>query len=432
MLDLSRSNGGTPYHHPHPHYQQQQQHGASRSRHSLALLQHLPPLFGGGGGSNSNTNSPTPRSSFRRRPPSVASYHYLLSSSPSTANHISSSKQNLSQLQHQQSQNQNQNNNNSRFPPPPQYLFGGVVPSKSETTLNHCAAPPLPLPLSSANYTPPMMMMATAGHHQLHQQQLKEIQEGHEMVGEAKSNNNSSQGPLPPPLSRQISEPAGRSSPAAKCSAGSPPPRLGKGGDYLGSGLISAARSSFKRRSVRKSGSDASTFFQATKRTHQHQQQQHLKRSQIAQSQLSSILYNNFYTKKATGLMNQGVNGGSALFGSQTTLLEDQNEFHHHQQQTSSPRMLATNLPARHLSYDFSQQSPAMLANSHVYLPNTSHLELLGARSNSCNQLSSVAEALGDYHNHLLMRPGGFSGLMNSEVGGYSESPRVKSNGLFH
>ncbi|KAH9394967.1 hypothetical protein TYRP_005031 [Tyrophagus putrescentiae] len=92
--------------------------------------------------------------------------------------------------------------------------------------------------------------------------------------------------------------------------------------------------------------------------------------------------------------------------------------------------MLATNLPARHLSYDFSQQSPAMLANSHVYLPNTSHLELLGARSNSCNQLSSVAEALGDYHNHLLMRPGGFSGLMNSEVGGYSGSPRVKSNEL--
>lgn len=346
MLDLSSR---TPYH--------QQHQSTSRSRHSVALLQNLP------------TNSPTPRSSFRRRPPSVASYHYLYSS------------------------NQN-SKHNAKYP---QYLFGGT-PSKSESTLS--------VPLAANYYTPPSMI--TGGGH------LKEIEEN-ELDAEPKmvstisalgSNFHLNQR-VPsitdltsrPILSRQISEPATGNEQHQLAgsngkSGGIGSPRL----KQLLTGI--ASRSSFKKSSVRKCGSDASTFY--TRRN--------LKRSQIAQNQLSSILYNNFYTKKLV-----------PAFGSQTTLLEngDQKE---HQQHPSTPPV---HLPSRHLSYDFSQQSP--MANSHVYLPSTSHLDGSN-RSSSCNQLSVLN---GDYHNHLLVKQN-FALLMSANEAptgmNSSYSPRGKGS----
>ncbi|KAJ6220280.1 hypothetical protein RDWZM_006092, partial [Blomia tropicalis] len=312
MLDLSCR---TPY--------QQQQHQSSRSRHSVALLQHLP------------NNLSTPRSSFRRRPPSIASYHYLYSS------------------------NQNGINQNvkSKYA---QYMFG-AVPSKSETTLNV-------VPMSSANYFTPPSMIGNP---------LKEIKENEvdldPKVDSMVSSTNCHLNRVPSnnDLSRPI---LGR--PAVIEQINNERMINGKSGAKLKDFINGiTARSSFKRRSVRKSGSDASTFYTRNR---------NLKRSQIAQNQLSSILYNNFYTKKLA----------SAAFGSQITLLDDQ-----HRHETGTPLgPFGSQMPSRHLSYDFSQHSP--MANSHVYLPSTTHLET-NNRSSSCNQLSALN---GDYHNHLLVK----------------------------
>ncbi|KAI2807244.1 hypothetical protein BLOT_009207 [Blomia tropicalis] len=312
MLDLSCR---TPY--------QQQQHQSSRSRHSVALLQHLP------------NNLSTPRSSFRRRPPSIASYHYLYSS------------------------NQNGINQNvkSKYA---QYMFG-AVPSKSETTLNV-------VPMSSANYFTPPSMIGNP---------LKEIKENEvdldPKVDSMVSSTNCHLNRVPSnnDLSRPI---LGR--PAVIEQINNERMINGKSGAKLKDFINGiTARSSFKRRSVRKSGSDASTFYTRNR---------NLKRSQIAQNQLSSILYNNFYTKKLA----------SVAFGSQITLLDDQ-----HRHETGTPLgPFGSQMPSRHLSYDFSQHSP--MANSHVYLPSTTHLET-NNRSSSCNQLSALN---GDYHNHLLVK----------------------------
>ena len=313
MLDLSLLNR------PSSHLAHASQpYGASRSRHSLALLSHLP----SGGGSND------PRASFRKRPPSVASYHHLINSHGSSASAAIK---------------------NARYP---QYLFG----AKSELSL-----------LNTQNY---FNFSPTSGD---------------------STNSGTSSKNINRKLSQTETEMAMKHHQQQQMQQQSPSNRNFKQKDQSGIGV----RSSFRRRSnIRKSGSDASAFYN---------RRNLMKRSQIAQNQLSSILYNNFCSKKLV----------PGVFGSQTTLLEDSqhqattpetelSSSHFSQASLQSPFSPLQNLSSRHLNYDFSQQLP--FSGAHVYLPTpvTQTGFGLAHRSNSCQMLNIENGGGGQYHNHLM------------------------------
>lgn len=325
-----------------------QSHQTSRSRHSLALVQHLP------------NNSLTPKSSFRRRPPSVASYHHLF-----TGHQTGQPKVKYSQ-----------------------YFFG-AVPSKSESTLS------VPLHMSSNHCHSP-----TTNNHPLNDIKETENEKCNMMMTKlSKQPSDTDHVNVPTNrhiLQKQISEPAKvEKSPAAIGSKSSQKIK------ELFNGL--AARSSFKRRSIRKCGSDASTFYG----------KHNLKRSQIAQNQLSNILYSNFYNKKI-----------GPVFGSQITLLGDTNDTKERKKDTSAVMTpLLSHLQAKHLSYDFSPKPSAQFASPHVYLPNVGQLDV-NNRSNSCQQLSMLKADTGHYHNHLLLKQN--MALMGTDNKAHN-SPRILS-----
>lgn len=205
----------------------------------------------------------------------------------------------------------------------PQYLFG-EAPCKSESTLNV-------LPNNSAS----------PNHSGLKSHYLKMIQEND---GENERNNHHSD-------TRSTTKPNQADHKSVKDLASPFPNKC----------------------SVRKCGSDASTFYT----------RKNLKRSQIAHSQLSSILYSNFYIKKFAPTHS----------GSQVTLLSPDST-----ENGTKDGFAFSNLSARHLSYDFGNHSP-QIGSSHVYLPNVPNALLDANRSISCNQLNT-----GHYHNHLLGR----------------------------
>lgn len=300
-------------------------HQTSRSRHSLALLQPLP------------SSSLTPKSSFRRRPPSVASYHHLFATSHAPASAAGHAKAKYSQ-----------------------YFFG-AIPSKSESTLS------VPLHLSSNFFC--QNNSASGKQHPLNN--IKESDnEKCNLPNQSECSANVPSNAIDSSrFQKQISDPGkpDRSPP--------PPTKTGKLKELF-HGLANA-RSSFKRRSIRKAGSDASTFYS----------RHNLKRSQIAQNQLTNILYNNFYNKKI-----------GPVFGSQITLLSEV------EKDKIPDGSLLSQIQNRHLSYDFSSSRPlTQFASPHVYLPNANHLES-NNRSNSCQQLSGSKVDTGHYHNHLLLK----------------------------
>ncbi|OTF82833.1 hypothetical protein BLA29_005343 [Euroglyphus maynei] len=153
-----------------------------------------------------------------------------------------------------------------------------------------------------------------------------------------------------------------------------------------------------RSRSVRKSDSDASTFFNRNR---------NLKRSQIAQNQLSNILYNNFYNKKLS----------PSAFGSEIILFSD-NEPQQPKKRNSplfGRRMMAINDHNNHNRFISSssssnkqqlqqQQSGQQFPRPHVYLPSVPSLLESNTRSNSCQQLSLLNGDADHYHNHLLLK----------------------------
>lgn len=334
---------------------------ASRTRHSLAILSHLHSSSGG-------ASQLTPRSSIRRRPPSVASYHHLYGV-------------NGTQHHHQRC---------------PQYLFGGVPgAAKSETTLNMT---PISQGHQSPSFKNPYFL-----------RKIKETEAENELLTfkqYAGSSHNLS-GHYNPARDTSLSP-----SPTKGLNRSS---KAGSGIRDLFSGIAGGARSSFKRRSIRKCGSDASTFLSSRKSTPNNNKQRN---SQLAHNQLSSILYNNFYAKKfgPTNANNFG-NNNTNNYSSQSTLLTEIEPT------VSGSKGSGGHLSSRHLSYDFGNVAHHQ-ASSHVYLPNVtspqhhrksryqqsdgSHHQL-ETRSASCaqlNQLNRADSPVGHYHNHLLNKQG--------------------------
>ena len=134
--------------------------------------------------------------------------------------------------------------------------------------------------------------------------------------------------------------------------------------------------------SIRKSDSDASTFYN---RVHNN----NMKRSQIARNQLSNILYNNFYNKKLS----------PSAFGSEIILLSE-NEHGKHCVKSSSNKQKQQQ-----------QQQSGQFPRPHVYLPSVSSSSSLllqesnTSRSNSCQQIAILnGENTDHYHNHLLLK----------------------------
>lgn len=343
---------------------------ASRTRHSLAILSHFHSSSGG--------SQLTPRSSFRRRPPSVASYHHLygVNGTPQA---------------------------NSRYP---QYLFGGMSASaKSETTLNMT---PVSHGHQSPSFKNPYFL-----------RKIKETEVENELLT-FKAFSGSSQN-----LSGHFVQSGDISlspSPTKGLSRGGGS-KAGSGIRDIFSGITGGARSSFKRRSVRKCGSDASAFLSSRKSTPNNSSNNNNKRnSQLAHNQLSSILYNNFYVKKfgpTTNNTTAAAANNTGNYGSQSTLLME-NELA--VSAASGEGAGGGHLSSRHLSYDFGNAAHHQ-ASSHVYLPNVTsplhhrgsryqqsggghhHHHQLEARSASCaqlNQLNRADSPAGHYHNHLL------------------------------
>nr|XP_027194516.1 probable serine/threonine-protein kinase DDB_G0282963 [Dermatophagoides pteronyssinus] len=420
MLDLSLSSRNAYHnyylhHHNHPnnsqqqqqrnsHYQQQQSqnhHHASRSRYSLALTSQQQ--------QQSQTNNYdslllTPKPSFnhrrqQQRPPSVASCHYLFSN--------------------QSANQQQQQSKCGRYYG--QFMFGSsILMPKSESTLS------VPLNVSSSESfnrfgsstpTTTSVIPNNYQHHHHNQQMISSNKKEFVPGGSNKLFNHGKCSPISINLNKfdsstnvtinnmpisndEMSTDIGynnndfyheKDSNAAAIKSGRSATKLF---DNIINGITGRSRS------VRKSDSDASTFYN----------RHNLKRSQIAQNQLSNILYNNFYNKKLA----------SSAFGSEIILLSDNEQ--QQQKHRNSPlfgRRMANDhknqnrfdhIDIHHnrlKSSNKQQQQPqqcGQFPRPHVYLPSVSSLQETNTRSNSCQQLSILNGDADHYHNHLLLK----------------------------
>lgn len=396
----------------HQHYHQYQQNHASRSRYSLALAQQFPTNTT----NQINGGSLTPKSSFcSGRPPSVASCHYLFSAAAAQAAAAAASMANQKP--------------GSRYS---QYLFGAMPNAKSESTLS------VPIQVSAVSSSNPNYYESN---------QIKEIKFGNNNNNNNKECWQTNSGSCSPisinfnqfdtvlPINDKETILDGKTDALnhihnAQKTATKTGPKLLE----LITGL--ASRSSFKKKSIRKCDSDASTFYN----------RHNIKRSQMANNQLSNILYNNFYSKKLIPTM----------FGSEIILLPDQqqqqtNDQHHRNYHCKEKlfRSKVSKNNGNNLYNAFEDQldqmehdsmvndnciiiddeerkrttkSPVSASNvktsadttptgqfprPHVYLPNVSPDTMDGhnVRSNSCQQLSLLTNRETDhYHNHLLLK----------------------------
>ncbi|KAH9424056.1 hypothetical protein DERP_008904 [Dermatophagoides pteronyssinus] len=419
MLDLSLSSRNAYHnyylhHHNHPnnsqqqqqqrnsHYQQQQSqnhHHASRSRYSLALTSQQQQQQSQTNNYDSLLLTPKPSFNHRRqqqRPPSVASCHYLFSN------------QSANQQQQQQSKC-------GRYYG--QFMFGSsILMPKSESTLS------VPLNVSSSESfnrfgsstpTTTSVIPNNYQHHHHHQQMISSNKKEFVPGGSNKLFNHGKCSPISINLNKfdsstnvtinnmpisndEMSTDIGynnndfyheKDSNAAAIKSGRSATKLF---DNIINGITGRSRS------VRKSDSDASTFYN----------RHNLKRSQIAQNQLSNILYNNFYNKKLA----------SSAFGSEIILLSDNEQ--QQQKHRNSPlfgRRMANDHKNQNRSdhidihHNRLKSSNNNNNNNHNNLDNfldhiVSSLQETNTRSNSCQQLSILNGDADHYHNHLLLK----------------------------
>ncbi|KPM04044.1 hypothetical protein QR98_0024830 [Sarcoptes scabiei] len=150
-----------------------------------------------------------------------------------------------------------------------------------------------------------------------------------------------------------------------------------------------ATKSSFRNRSIRKSDSDASTFYN---------RHNPLKRSQITES----ILANDLKQQRKCGKISSSI----SLFGSEIILLSD-NECINENRNGKFVCGSRNEMRSRQSSFENNDSSMfstnQIFPRPHVYLPNAS-IEESYHRSNSCQQLSLINGETDHFHNHLFVK----------------------------